>query len=186
MALGSMIQDGTPCELIRASDLLVGDLIVARSRRALSHIAASLTKGQYSHFRVVVDEGEVVEAVPKYGVRCISVGDAAIDDEFSVAYRHYSLSPAKQDAMREFLQAQLGKPYDYQGLARAFLWPHSRRSNVVSEISREKFHCASLVSNALKVCELLVGEHKDLFSPNEFTRVADTIGFRPVGQLRFE
>ena len=98
------------------------------------------TRSVYSHASVVFEEtGVVIEAREFKGVRSILWDEVAASGEAVDVFRVKGLLPEVEEAVGEFLQAQLGKPYDYTMVARFI----TRRQGAREESG--KWFCSELV-----------------------------------------
>lgn len=97
------------------------------------------SRSVYSHASVLLDEATAIEAREFKGVRMVFANMLAQPgervDHFAVA----GLTEAQAATVREFLYAQIGKPYDYTMVARFI----SRRQ--ASRKSKGKWFCSELV-----------------------------------------
>ncbi len=102
------------------------------------------TRSAYSHASVVFEgSGVVIEAREFKGVRSILWDEVVAKGEQVDVFRVKGLVPEAEGAVWEFLQAQLGKPYDYTMVARFI----TRRQGAREESG--KWFCSELVFAAL-------------------------------------
>lgn len=98
------------------------------------------TRSVYSHASVIFEEsGVVIEAREFKGVRSILWDEVVASGETVDVFRVKGLVPEAEEAVWEFLQAQLGKPYDYTMVARFITREQAAREE------SGKWFCSELV-----------------------------------------
>ncbi|KAB8194961.1 hypothetical protein FKV24_005700, partial [Lysobacter maris] len=139
--------------------LAPGDIIVSTARHAVSYAIRAGTLSAISHAMVYVGDGNVVEAVGD-GVREVPLATAIEPAILAVAYRDPRVDASRAQAIVDFARAQVGRPYNYGGVARAgyrILFPFSSRvldairdiAGVDDDTARS-FYCSELVYAAFE------------------------------------
>jgi uncharacterized protein YycO len=91
-----------------------------KGRSRISRAIRFLTRSEYSHIGLLLDDGRLVEAWDGAGVRITAnLSDAHTPGtEVDVFGFAQPLTPAEGAGMRDFLFAQVGQPYDWRGVFR--------------------------------------------------------------------
>jgi len=103
---------------ISESDLQKADIIVSTTSAAVSTVIRTGSISRVSHARLYVGSGEVIEAVGS-GVVRVSLTTAMNEDTLTVVYRRRNMSDEIADIVIRFAERQIGKAYDYAGVAGA-------------------------------------------------------------------
>ena len=115
-----------------------------RGRGVIARAIQWQTRSVYSHASVVFEgSGVVIEAREFKGVRSILWDEVVASGETVDVFRVKGLVPEAEEVVWEFLQEQLGKPYDYTMVARFI----TRRQGAREESG--KWFCSELVFAAL-------------------------------------
>lgn len=101
---------------IGLSALEPADLIVSTTSARLSRAIRSTTGSAVSHAMLYTGHGQVVEAIGD-GVVHRAVAAAVGGGTLAVAFRHPWVTPGMAQAIVSFARSQVGKGYDYRGLA---------------------------------------------------------------------
>lgn len=99
------------------------------------------TRGGYSHASILLRGGAVIESREGKGVRCLPRLERRKGEVIHLF--NFDHTPEQEKAIAAFLNAQIGKPYDYTMVAR-FL---TRRQQ--SRAQSGKWFCSELVYAAL-------------------------------------
>jgi uncharacterized protein YycO len=100
------------------------------------------TRGEYSHAALHLDDMTAIEAWHRGGVQRGPIGHL---HKKGTVIDVYDIAPLfVEDLVRDWAQAQVGKPYDFIMVARFM----SRRGE--SSRSKKKLFCSELVFNALQ------------------------------------
>ncbi|MCC7507450.1 MAG: hypothetical protein IT259_19240 [Saprospiraceae bacterium] len=115
-----------------------GDIILSTTTAVQSAAIRAFTNSPISHACVYIGDGRIIEAVGS-GVEDKSLDSALADDSVAVAFRHPQMTSDKALQLRDYLGQQLGRPYNYWGIARqaTFRVESSRCSLVPTETLRE-------------------------------------------------
>ena len=97
------------------ADLQAGDILLSSgtSLNALSIRVSTLSP--VSHAALYMGEGRVIEAIGS-GVRELPLDAFVAEAEAVVAFRHPGVLPEHAPKLAEFVQAQLGQPYNQMGI----------------------------------------------------------------------
>jgi uncharacterized protein YycO len=122
------------------------DQVTIYAWRGVSWISAAIrwqTRSEYSHVAIALG-GVLYEAREFRGTikRAVEVADLREADRFTLRAHP---APEQVQCMREFLEKQVGKPYDYRMVARFISRLQETRK------SRGKWFCSELVFAALQV-----------------------------------
>ncbi len=176
-ALEIPLDPGAGGRSIDVSALVEGDIIVSTARHAVCYAIRAGSLSSISHAMVYVGGGNVVEAVGS-GVREVALGTALEGAILSVAYRDPRVDASLGAAIVAYARAQVGKPYDYAGVARIgyrMAYPFSGRMlDKIRELtgadadSASSFFCSELVFAAFEAAGIpLVASRPDASSPDE-------------------
>ncbi len=103
---------------ITQADMQPADIIVSTGSGAVSTVIRTGSLSPYSHAALYIGNGEVIEAIGE-GVVRQSLATALSDDTLAVVYRRIGLSAAQAGLVIRYAAAQVGKSYDYAGVAGA-------------------------------------------------------------------
>lgn len=101
---------------ITQADMQTADIIVSTGSGLASGVIRAGTMSKFSHAALYAGNGEIIEAIGE-GVVKQSLGDALRDDVLSVVYRRTGLSAAQAAMVVRYASRQVGKSYDYAGVA---------------------------------------------------------------------
>jgi len=177
---------------IDVSALSPGDIIVSTARHPVSFAIRAGTLSSISHAMVYVGDGNVVEAVGS-GVREVPVATAVSDAILAVAYRDPRVDAAKAAAIVAYARAQVGKPYDYAGVARVgyrIAYPfRGRMLDKIRELtgladdSANSFFCSELVFAAYENAGIpLLAARPDASTPEDLVALRNGL-LQYVGHL---
>lgn len=176
------LDPGLSGQSIGESALQPGDIIVSTARHAVSYAIRAGTISAISHAMLYVGDGNVVEAVGD-GVREVALGTAISGAILAVAYRDARVDAAKAAAIVGYARAQVGRPYDYAGVARAghrILFPLAGRvldavaglAGVGSDSARA-FYCSELVFAAYREAGVpLTASAPDTSTPDDLVQLS--------------
>lgn len=117
------------------------------------------TRSPYSHSAIMLDDGSVIEAWHKGGVRHLRDPFEGHDDK-TVIDVYEIQADFNENVTMAFLRGQLGKKYDFRSVIR-FLTRLRSRDN-------DKWFCSELVVEALRAGGLtLLRGHSSMFSPRD-------------------
>lgn len=86
--------------------LEIADIIVSTTGASLSKAIRTATQSEVSHALLYVGDGLIVEAIGS-GVDVRPIGDALIDANLAVAYRHSGMTPGKAMIVRDYADQRL-------------------------------------------------------------------------------
>jgi len=112
------LDPGVGGQSIAMEALEIGDIILSTTDANISRAIRAFTSGNVSHAMLYVGQGgQVVEAVGE-GVRLVPLGDALADATVAVAFRVPGLTPVQKQQVADAAGQQIGKPYNFLGVAR--------------------------------------------------------------------
>jgi uncharacterized protein YycO len=119
----------------------------------LDKLIATLSRGHYSHACLVLHDGSAVEARPFRPVQHIA--DIGVDRKVkqNVQLFDVELTDAQYQKVIDFLQAQIGKKYDYPAVFGIVL-----NGSEDGRAYRNKWFCSELVAAALEQAGIKVLE----------------------------
>jgi len=122
------------------------DILLFKNESFLGKIIRFFTRGKYSHAAVRLDSGEIYEAVTKEGVRKL-MGIKYIEgkNKIDVYTLNVPLNKINELNMRDFLDKQIGKKYDYW-MVLGFVIKSTRQGRK----SRNRWYCSELCAAALE------------------------------------
>lgn len=176
------LDPGLGGQSIGESALQPGDIIVSTARHAVSYAIRAGTISAISHAMLYVGDGNVIEAVGD-GVREVALGTAIAGAILAVAYRDARVDATKAAAIVGYARAQVGRPYDYAGVARAghrILFPLAGRvldavaglAGVGSDSARA-FYCSELVFAAYREAGVpLTASAPDTSTPDDLVQLS--------------
>jgi uncharacterized protein YycO len=103
---------------ITEAAMQAADIIVSTATGAASAVIRTGSFSRFSHAALYIGGGEVVEAIGE-GVVKRSLTDKLLHDTLAVVYRRKYLSSAQAGLVVQFAKRQVGKPYDFAGVAGA-------------------------------------------------------------------
>jgi uncharacterized protein YycO len=106
------------------------------------------TRGEYSHASMLMDDGSVIESREGHGVRRLPRLVRRKGETIDLF--NFFHSPEQNRQITTFLEAQIGKPYDYTMVARFV----TRRQ--ASRAQSGKWFCSELIYAALQQAQLPV------------------------------
>ncbi len=109
------LHPGNGGQLVPLESLQPGDIILSSADAVPSLGIRLLTLSPVSHASLYMGDQHVVEAVGA-GIRRRSLGDLLAEESTVVAFRHPGLRAGHTVLMQQFVQAQLGKKYNYAGV----------------------------------------------------------------------
>lgn len=145
--------------------LQIGDIIVSTTSAAISRAIRAGTGSEVSHAMLYIGGNQVVESVGD-GVRLVSTNQALSDATLAVAYRRPGITQMQALQVRDFVGQQIGKPYNYSGIASQGVGIVNRynpdivsrnllrRVSVSAEIAgkgHDQFFCSELIWEAFTV-----------------------------------
>ncbi|MDP3000563.1 MAG: YiiX/YebB-like N1pC/P60 family cysteine hydrolase [Bryobacterales bacterium] len=101
---------------ITQAEMQTADVIVSTGTGAASGVIRAGTVSSFSHAALYAGNGQIIEAIGE-GVVKQSLGDALQDDVLAVVYRRQGLSSAQAAIVVSYASGQVGKSYDYAGVA---------------------------------------------------------------------
>src|SRR3954452_8692795 len=178
------------------SALEAADIIVSTTSAGVSRVIRAGTGSAVSHARLYVGGAEVIEAVGE-GVLWRSLADALRDGTLAVAYRRKSMTPAAVDPILRFAADQVGKKYDYGGVATGGTASSGLAQCVIAFgivgcglarrgtfSSSDKFYCSQLVLEAFKRAHLpLTNGRPQVSNPGQIPEAYSTGLLLYVGHL---
>lgn len=146
-------------------------LVFFQSRNVLSRLIRWWTRGAWSHVGVLDERDEVIfESFAGKGVVAVDAKRRLAGACFALYEPVRDLTEAERDALRRWLRKQLGKGYDYRGLAR-FVTRRVRGDD-------ERLFCSEYVAEAFgRIGRPLSRAHPWLISPEELSRSTE---IRPI------
>lgn len=150
---------------ISEASLQKADIIASTTSAGVSVAIRTGSVSSVSHARLYVGNGEVIEAVGEGVVRA-KLSTVLSSDTLAIAYRRKDMNDGIADIVIRFAERQIGKSYDYAGVAGAgsttpggiivgILFPivglgmsGAGASNMISPDS--KFFCSELVTRAFE------------------------------------
>lgn len=163
----ALIPPGQGGMSIDTSILQVGDLVVTNADSIVSAAIRGYTDEPASHVALYIGDGEVIEAIV-HGVTRRSLRDLLAVSHYAAAYRHVGISPQEQTAIRNFVLAQVGEPYDLVAIA-SLLRTHDE----------DAWFCSELVFEAYEAAGIRIGES----SRSTPGQVITLSGFEYLGHL---
>ncbi|RYG34273.1 hypothetical protein EON81_15965, partial [bacterium] len=106
--------------VVSVNQLQPGDIILETGNSVLSQAIRLGTWSHYSHAAIYIGDGRVVEALASGGVTNSALSDSLSDCLKASVFR--STNEANKATAIAFAKAQLGKPYNYLGLAEVGLY----------------------------------------------------------------
>lgn len=103
---------------ITQANMQAADIIVSTGSGTVSAVIRTGSGSPYSHAALYVGEGKIIEAIGE-GVVRQTLDSALSDDTLAVVYRRKGLTPAQANLVIRYVSAQVGKSYDYAGVAGA-------------------------------------------------------------------
>lgn len=192
-ALEIPLDPGIGGQSIGLEALSPGDIIVSTARHPVSFAIRAGTLSAVSHAMIYVGGGNIVEAVGD-GVREVALGTAIGDAILAVAYRDPRVDAAKAQALVDFARAQVGRPYNYAGIARiGYRITHPLASRIldvvrdiagVDDTSAGSFFCSELVFAAFEAAGIpLVAQRAGDNTPQDVVQLTrGSLGY--VGHLK--
>jgi uncharacterized protein YycO len=114
---------------------------LSSSRSLFSKLIKYITKSEYSHADIQIDDGVYVGSIPFKGVTIYNDENVVNESFFEV-----QLTKEQQDKVLWYVFDQLDKPYDYSGV-----WGFLTRDRKWQEDDR--WFCSELVAAALNTVE---------------------------------
>lgn len=176
------LDPGAGGQSIGLEALSPGDIIVSTARHPVSYAIRVGTVSAISHAMLYVGDGRIVEAIGS-GVREVPLVDAIDDAILAVAYRDSRVDAAKASAIVAYARAQVGKPYNYTGVAGTgfrVLYPlHARvieglrRLTGTGDADAGSFYCSELVFAAFEAAGIpLTAAGPDRSSPDDIVALS--------------
>lgn len=109
------LHPGNGGQLVPLDQLRPGDIILSSADAVPSLGIRLLTLSPVSHASLYMGEQHVAEAVGA-GIRRRSLDELLAEESTVVAFRHPGLQAGHTALMQQFVQAQLGKKYNYAGV----------------------------------------------------------------------
>ena len=103
---------------ITEADMKTADIIVSTGSGAVSAVIRAGSVSKYSHAALYIGDGQVIEAIGE-GVVKQPLSAALRDDTLAVVYRRKNLNDAQTKVIVNYASGQVGKKYDYAGVAGA-------------------------------------------------------------------
>ena len=114
-----------------------------------SKVIKRVTKGEYSHTAIILEDGRIIEAWQGCNkVRVISDLSEGHSPGTPVDIYNVSMNSAQKKRFTEFVEAQIGKKYDYKGLVGFYF-----NSGVQNE---DKWFCSELFAAACIYAEAYI------------------------------
>jgi|GEM_PF-2119200 len=170
-------------------DLEVGDIILTRSNEMGSTFIRFGTASRYSHAMVYVGDQGIVHAEPAdkpstAGVKLEAIDFALADVDVAAVYRHSQANEQNTELVRDYLIAQLGKPYDTLELAGPVnvlnmvpttsilgLAATRARVAVLAQGNRDAFFCSELVYAAYQHAGIPIASgNPSAYSPGDLQK----------------
>ena len=103
---------------ITEADMKTADIIVSTGSGAVPAVIRAGSVSKYSHAALYIGDGQVIEAIGE-GVVKQPLSAALRDDTLAVVYRRKNLNDAQTKVIVNYASGQVGKKYDYAGVAGA-------------------------------------------------------------------
>ena len=103
---------------ITQAEMQAADIIVSTGSGAVSTVIRAGSGSPYSHAALYIGNGDVIEAIGE-GVVRQGLQTALSDDTLAVVYRRIGLTAAQAGLVIRYVASQIGKSYDYVGVAGA-------------------------------------------------------------------
>lgn len=179
--------------------LAIGDIVVSTTPAMISRAIRTATGSVVSHAILYIGGGQVVEAIQP-GVTLRSLHEALFDASMAAAYRHPRLSDGKGLIVRDFVGRQLGRGYDFAGIAGQAGFQLDRKvfcaeadvecirrvGNVNMRLQRQdRFFCSELVADAFRHAGVpLVHTPPSWASPDDIANLRLNGTLQYVGHLK--
>ncbi|MBZ4193974.1 MAG: hypothetical protein LAE24_06665 [Candidatus Contendobacter sp.] len=103
---------------ITQANMQSADIIVSTGSGAASAVIRTGSQSRYSHAALYIGDGKIIEAIGE-GVVRQTLESALSDDTLAVVYRRKNLTAGQAGLVIRYVSAQVGKSYDYAGVAGA-------------------------------------------------------------------
>jgi uncharacterized protein YycO len=179
--------------------LEIGDIVVSTTPAWISRRIKEVTGSPVSHAMLYIGGGQVVESILE-GVTLRSLGEAVKEATLAAAYRHPRLSSTQALRVRDAVGLNLGKGYDFAGIAgqagfaldRAVLCLEAdieciRRvgTNNMRLERKDRFFCSELVADAFRQVGLpLTDTPPSWVSPDDIANLRIRGHLEYVGHLK--
>jgi V8-like Glu-specific endopeptidase/N-acetyl-anhydromuramyl-L-alanine amidase AmpD/cell wall-associated NlpC family hydrolase len=194
-ALEVPLDPGVGGQSIGPDALLPADIIVSTTRHPVSYAIRAGTISQVSHAMLYAGDGKVIEAVGE-GVREIPLAQAIDDAILAVAYRDPRVDAATAHSIVDFARAQVGRPYNYAGVAATgYRMLHPLPGRLVDALrdrlgvdrtTASTFYCSQLVAAAYEAAGAqLIPARPDASTADDIVQLAQG-RLQYVGHLRGE
>lgn len=146
-------------KIISTGQLEKGDIILSTTADAVSKIVKYATNSKYSHARVYIGGGKVIEAIdPK--VRREKIITVMEEDLYTAVYRYPGLTLMQKIKIVHYASQQLEKEYDLSGALGSsrvgmIAAPALTITNLID--SESDFYCSELVAFAYKNAGVRLG-----------------------------
>lgn len=136
-----------PSTLIAADALQPGDLLLSSATSIQSWGIRLFSLTGVSHAAIYLGDQQVAEAVGS-GVKIISLERALAESNNLLALRVPGMTPAQIQLLREYSDQQLGKKYNFKGIAMFMPFMVSRRVCELPLVNeRVRSHCLTALAN---------------------------------------
>jgi len=171
--------------IISIGKLQKGDIILSTTSDPVSKIVKYTTDSKYSHARVYVGHGDVIEAIdPK--VRKAKIIELIKGDLYTVVYRYPKLTMLQELSIVKYAARQINKEYDLSGAigtSNAGSLPifAAKIHNMINP--EVDLYCSELVAFAYKSAGISLGKLPSQTTPKD---LATNNNLEYIGHLKTE
>ena len=123
-----------------------------KSRSKIGKVIRYYTRSPYSHCAMVFDDGSIIEAREFKGVRRVKSLLEDMDEGQEVDLFDFEATPEQQAIIKDFLEKQIGKDYDYWMVVVGFVLKTTRENRKHSG----KWFCSELLFAACEKANFLL------------------------------
>ncbi len=179
---------------VAQDSLLPADIIVSTTAARVSGAIRKITGSVVSHASVYIGNGELIEAIGE-GVIRRTLDIAIAQATLAVALRRRGITDGAADQVVRFAESNVGKKYDYAGLAGAGAKSHPGVACLISPLgcyaalhgafsSSNKFYCSELVLEAFRQADLpIIDDRSDTSVPDDIVQAFYSHQLDFVGHL---
>jgi uncharacterized protein YycO len=120
-------------------------IVFFKPTTVIGHIICFISRGQYSHCGLLLDDNSFIEALPFTKVRHISQLDAKRYNVKITKAFQVNTTPEERKSMTDFLMLQIGKSYDYWSIF-GIIWNGSDAGRKMYK----KWFCSEIVFAAFQ------------------------------------